>query len=225
MAKNIDTCPHCGNIVEGKRVQSYATSLTKTGVKSAASGIADVASAGAGAVIGTAVGGPIGTILGGAAGWLAGLAAKNKVNQKIDNEIDDMRSEEYEYTCPKCGCKWAYSQSDPDVRVITKRGSGAGNSSYGVPRSSSTSSSVTPRSDSSNTDLRKQVLKYIRPCFMTSERISLDTYIVPYMINKLDLMHKLEGSKKYNCYLTRDEITACNTVRDLVDLIIKESGV
>lgn len=222
MAKQIDTCPHCGNFVEGKRVQSYATRLTKMGAKSTASGIADVASAGTGAMIGTALGGPIGAVLGGAVGWIAGLAAKDKVNQTIDNEIDDMRSEEYEYTCPKCGCKWAYSESDPGVRVISKRGSGAGNSSYGVPRSSS--SSGTSRTSSSNTDLRKQVLKYIRPCFMTSEKISLDTYIVPYMINKSDLMLKLESSKKYCCSLTRDEITACNSVRDLVDLIIKEAG-
>ena len=59
---------------------------------------------------------------------------------------------------------------------------------------------------------------------MTSEKISLDTYIVPYMINKSDLMNKLHNSKKYCCSLTRDEITACNSVRDLVNLIIKEAG-
>lgn len=106
MANNIKKCPHCGNVVEGKRIQSYGKKLAKTGAKSYGGEIAGDAlkygSAAAGAAIGSVV--PVvGTILGAGVGYLVGIAGKNALNESIDKGIDSITEEEYEFKCPKCG--------------------------------------------------------------------------------------------------------------------------
>ncbi len=48
-------CPHCGNYVEGKRIQSYTKKVTKTGVKTLATGATSIGGTGTGAAIGSAI--------------------------------------------------------------------------------------------------------------------------------------------------------------------------
>lgn len=98
MANVIKVCPQCGNYVEGKRIQSKGGSTA------------------AGAAIGSVVPG-VGTLVGAGVGYLVGLAGKALVNDTIDSTIDAVTSEEYEFTCPRCGHTWTSNDTDYSVDV------------------------------------------------------------------------------------------------------------
>ena len=105
-----EKCPSCGNYVEGKRLQSYTKKVTKTGVKSIVNGAASVGAASTGAAIGTAICPGVGTLVGAGAGFVASAMFHTAVNDGIDKVVDvaeeNLLNIVYEFTCPKCGCRW-----------------------------------------------------------------------------------------------------------------------
>lgn len=96
---NIQVCPHCGNHVEGKRIQSYSKKVTKTAIK--------------GAVYGTAIMPGVGTAVGAALGTLGSAVLRTGINDGVDAVADAVTKAEYEFTCPKCGHYWI-GQTDDD---------------------------------------------------------------------------------------------------------------
>ena len=105
----IQQCPHCGNHVEGKRIQSYSKKVTKTAVKGAFS----VGGTAAGAAYGTAIMPGVGTAVGAALGTLGSAILRTGINDGVDAVADAVTKAEYEYTCPKCGHYWI-GQTDDD---------------------------------------------------------------------------------------------------------------
>ena len=111
---NVQKCPHCGNYVEGKRIQSYAKKVAKTGVKTAVNGATSVGAAGTGAVIGTAIFPGVGTVIGAGLGLIGSAMYHTAVNEGIDAAADFVTSAEYEFACPKCGHKWTGQTEDEE---------------------------------------------------------------------------------------------------------------
>jgi len=107
-------CPHCGNYIEGKRIQSYTKKVVKTGVKSAVNAATSVGAAGTGAAIGSAIFPGIGTIVGAGVGLVGSAMFHTAVNDGIDAVADVVTDAEYEFTCPKCGHKWTGQIEDVD---------------------------------------------------------------------------------------------------------------
>ena len=105
-----EKCPSCGNIVEGKRQNSYTKRVTKTGIKSIVNGAASVGAASTGAAIGSAIFPGVGTLIGGAAGFIGSAMFHTAVNDTIDKAVDtaekNISNIVYEFVCPKCGRKW-----------------------------------------------------------------------------------------------------------------------
>lgn len=108
----IQVCPHCGNHVEGKRIQSYSKKVAKTGVKSVVNGAASVGTAGTGAAIGSAILPGIGTAIGTGIGLIGSAMFHTAVNDGIDKAADIVTDAEYEFTCPKCGHTWTGKEDD-----------------------------------------------------------------------------------------------------------------
>lgn len=110
-----EKCPHCGNIVEGRKIKSYVNKLTRQGAKSAAHSLTSVGAMGTGAAVGSAILPGVGTIVGGALGLLGSTMFNQKVNEKIDNTIDKVEDDylvmDYEFTCPNCGTKWTKNEA------------------------------------------------------------------------------------------------------------------
>lgn len=110
----IQQCPHCGNHVEGKRIQSYSKKVAKTGVKSVVNGATSVGAAGTGAAIGSAILPGVGTVIGAGIGLVGSAMFHTAVNDGIDAAADFVTDAEYEFTCPKCGHHWI-GQDDNDI--------------------------------------------------------------------------------------------------------------
>ena len=110
---NIKVCPHCGNHVEGKRIQSYSKKVTKTAIKGAVSVGSTTAGAAAGAAYGTAIMPGVGTAVGAALGTLGSAVLRTGINDGVDAMADAVTKAEYEFTCPKCGHYWI-GQTDDD---------------------------------------------------------------------------------------------------------------
>jgi len=110
---NIKVCPHCGNHVEGKRIQSYSKKVTKTAIKGAVSVGSTTAGAAAGAAYGTAIMPGVGTAVGAALGTLGSAVLRTGINDGVDAVADAVTKAEYEFTCPKCGHYWI-GQTDDD---------------------------------------------------------------------------------------------------------------
>lgn len=109
-----EKCPHCGNIVEGRKIKSYVNKLTRQGAKSAAHSFTSVGAMGTGAAVGSAILPGIGTVVGGALGFLGSTMFNQKVNEKIDKTMDKVEDDylvmDYEFTCPNCGHKWTKNE-------------------------------------------------------------------------------------------------------------------
>lgn len=110
----IQQCPHCGNHVEGKRIQSYSKKVAKTSVKGVVNGMASAAAKGTGAIIGTAFSPGIGTAIGVGLGGLVSKMYQPAVNDGIDAVADVVTEAEYEFTCPKCGHTWTGQEDNDD---------------------------------------------------------------------------------------------------------------
>ena len=102
----IQVCPHCGNHVEGKRIQSYSKKVAKTGVKSVVNDATSVGATGTGAYIGTLFCPGLGTAIGAGLGFLGSTIFHTAVNDTIDAAADVVTDADYEFTCPKCGHQW-----------------------------------------------------------------------------------------------------------------------
>lgn len=117
MARKTETCPRCGNIVEGRKVKSYTNKVTRQGVKAAVHMGTTVGGMAKGAAVGSAFG-PIGTFVGGAAGLVGSAMFNQKVNEKIDqvgDKIEDIAlNMEYEFDCPNCGHTWSSNDREND---------------------------------------------------------------------------------------------------------------
>ena len=108
----IQQCPHCGNHVEGKRIQSYSKKVTKTAIKGAVSVGSTTAGAAAGAAYGTAIMPGVGTAVGAALGTLGSAVLRTGINDGVDAMADAVTKAEYEFTCPKCGHYWIGQTDD-----------------------------------------------------------------------------------------------------------------
>lgn len=109
----IQQCPHCGNHVEGKRIQSYSKKVTKTAIKGAVSVGSTTAGAATGAAYGTAIMPGVGTAVGAALGTLGSAVLRTGINDGVDAVADAVTKAEYEFTCPRCGHYWI-GQTDND---------------------------------------------------------------------------------------------------------------
>lgn len=117
MARKTETCPRCGNIVEGRKVKSYTNKVTRQGVKAAVHMGTTVGGMAKGAAVGSAFG-PIGTIVGGAAGLVGSAMFNQKINETIDkvgDKVEDVAlNMEYEFDCPNCGQTWSSTDNEND---------------------------------------------------------------------------------------------------------------
>lgn len=108
-------CPHCGNIVEGKKVKTYANKVTRQGAKTAVHMATSAGGMATGAAVGSAILPGVGTLVGGALGFLGSAMFNQKVNEGIDLVGDTVEDEflmmDYEFCCPKCRYKWNSAES------------------------------------------------------------------------------------------------------------------
>lgn len=108
------TCPHCGNVVEGKAVKSYTNKVARQGAKSAVHMVTKMGGMGTGAAIGSMILPGVGTVVGGALGFLGSAMFNQKVNENIDKLGDkieeDFLSMDYEFECPSCHYKWSHGE-------------------------------------------------------------------------------------------------------------------
>lgn len=123
----IEKCPHCGNIVEGKKIKSYTNKVARQGAKSSVHMATSAGGMATGAAIGSAVLPGVGTVVGGALGFIGSAMFNQKVNENIDKVGDKIEDEfismDYEFVCPKCGHSWEgndYDVDDVDEDDFTK---------------------------------------------------------------------------------------------------------
>lgn len=106
MAKYTEKCPHCGNVVEGKKMRSDKNITTRNKVKEYAP------------MVSKAAGGAFGKFALPVGGGLAGSMAANELHQKNKKKIngfidkvgdiieDTFYTMKYDFFCTKCGHGW-----------------------------------------------------------------------------------------------------------------------
>lgn len=118
MATITQQCPHCGNIVEGKKVKTYTNKVTRQGAKTAVHMATSAGGMATGAAVGSAILPGIGTVVGGALGFIGSAMFNQKVNENIDKAgdaiEDNFMNMDYEFTCPKCGYTWTNNDTPYD---------------------------------------------------------------------------------------------------------------
>ena len=108
-------CPHCGNIVEGKKIKNYTTEGTRQDAEADDSISTTFRRVVKGVKIGNAIGGPIGGVVGGTLVLVGSAMYNQKANESIDKDGDMVEDEsiatDFEFSCPKCGHTWTRNQS------------------------------------------------------------------------------------------------------------------
>lgn len=118
MAQMTEKCPHCGNVVEGKKIKTYTNKVTRQGAKTAVHMATSAGGMATGAAIGSAIMPGVGTVVGGALGFIGSAMFNQKVNESIDKVGDKIEDElimmDYEFTCPNCGHSWKRNELEKD---------------------------------------------------------------------------------------------------------------
>lgn len=112
MDKKIETCPHCGNYVNGNIVRTDEQELTRTVAKK---GVNKALLYIMGAILGTFIFPLVGTVLAVIICFIAAVVA-DSYSEKAANTIEYSlyKTLKYEYLCPKCGHKWVRYMSKND---------------------------------------------------------------------------------------------------------------